>query len=122
MQIMTITTFVYQIMPTNIKCFNSQKSDNKVLTNVTDYHAFLQKMKLKAPSFSDSRNVKHKVSIVFRIGSFNDPDSKAYGANMGPIWGRQDPDGPHVGPMNFAIWGCTHVIGEILALRKSYCI
>ena len=23
---------------------------------------------------------------------------------MGPIWGRQDPDGPHVGPMNFAIW------------------
>ena len=22
---------------------------------------------------------------------------------MGPIWGRQDPDGPHVDPMNFAI-------------------
>ena len=22
---------------------------------------------------------------------------------MGPIWGRQDPGGPHVGPMNFAI-------------------
>ena len=32
------------------------------------------------------------------------PDSKVYGANMGPIWGRQDPGGPHVGPMNFAIW------------------
>ena len=32
------------------------------------------------------------------------PDSKVYGANMGPIWGLQDPDGPHVGPMNFAIW------------------
>ena len=32
------------------------------------------------------------------------PDSKVHGANMGPIWGRQDPDGPHVGPMNFAIW------------------
>ena len=26
------------------------------------------------------------------------------GANMGPIWNRQDPGGPHVGPMNFAIW------------------
>ena len=25
---------------------------------------------------------------------------------MGPIWGRQDPGGPHVGPMNFAIWEC----------------
>ena len=32
------------------------------------------------------------------------PESKVHGTNMGPIWGRQDPDGPHVGPMNFAIW------------------
>ena len=23
---------------------------------------------------------------------------------MGPIWGRQDPGGPRVGPMNLAIW------------------
>ena len=23
---------------------------------------------------------------------------------MGPIWGRQDPGGPHAGPINFAIW------------------
>ena len=32
------------------------------------------------------------------------PDSKVHGANMGPVWGRQDPGGSHVGPMNFAIW------------------
>ena len=39
------------------------------------------------------------------IGSDNGfPDGKFHGANMGPIWGRQDPGGPHVGPMNFAIW------------------
>ena len=31
-------------------------------------------------------------------------DSKVHGANMGPISGRQDPGGPHVGPINFAIW------------------
>ena len=31
------------------------------------------------------------------------PDSKVGGANMGPIWGRQDPGGPHVGAMNFTI-------------------
>ena len=31
-------------------------------------------------------------------------DNKVHGANMGPIWGRQDPGGPHVGPMNLAIW------------------
>ena len=32
------------------------------------------------------------------------PDDKVYGANVGPTWGQQDPGGPHVGPMNFAIW------------------
>ena len=32
------------------------------------------------------------------------PDSKVHVANMVPIWGRQVPGGPHVGPMNFAIW------------------
>ena len=31
------------------------------------------------------------------------PDSKVHGANMRPIWGRLDPGGPHVGPMNLAI-------------------
>ena len=36
------------------------------------------------------------------------PDSKVHGANMGPIWGRQDPDEPHVGPMNFVI--CVHFV------------
>ena len=34
----------------------------------------------------------------------NTPDSKVHGANMGPIWGREDPGGPHVSPMNYAIW------------------
>ena len=28
------------------------------------------------------------------------PDSKVHEAYMGPTWGRQDPGGPHVGPMN----------------------
>ena len=32
------------------------------------------------------------------------PYIKAHGANMGVIWGRQDPGGPHVGLKNFAIW------------------
>ena len=37
-----------------------------------------------------------------------DPDSKVRGVNMGPIWSRQDPGGPHVGPMYFAIWAAFH--------------
>ena len=35
---------------------------------------------------------------------YNQTDSKVHGASMGPIWGRQGPGGPHIGPMNFAIW------------------
>ena len=34
-------------------------------------------------------------------------DSKFHGANTGPTWGRQDPGGPHVGPMNLANWVLT---------------
>ena len=45
--------------------------------------------------------------------SVNIPDSKVHGANMGPIWGRQDSVGPHVGPMNLAIWD-----GKGLATKK----
>ena len=36
------------------------------------------------------------------------PDSNVHGASMGPIWGRQDPGGPHVGAMNFAIWDVNY--------------
>ena len=35
--------------------------------------------------------------ILFKLGY---PDSKVHGANMG----RQDPGGPHVDPIHFAIW------------------
>ena len=37
------------------------------------------------------------------------PHSKAHGANTGPKWGRQDPGGPPIGPMNFAIWDCLQL-------------
>ena len=37
------------------------------------------------------------------------PDSKVYGSNMGPSWGRQDPGGPHGGPKNLAIWANVEI-------------
>ena len=46
------------------------------------------------------------------------PDSKVHGANMGPIWGRQDPGGPHVGPMNCAI--CGNIKKQSYVTRKEY--
>ena len=40
------------------------------------------------------------------------PDSKVHGANMGPIWGQQEPGRLHVGPMNFAIWDINHYLAS----------
>ena len=49
---------------------------------------------------------RRNMGVSIRPGCYHtDPDSEVYGANMGPTWGRQDPGGPHIGPMNFAIWG-----------------
>ena len=44
------------------------------------------------------------------------PDSKVHGANMGPIWGWQDPGGPHVGPMNFAFWDQATSLDKFTAI------
>ena len=49
------------------------------------------------------------------------PESKVHGANMGPIWGRQDPGGPHFAPMNFAVWDClTSDEMELFKFDKSF--
>ena len=42
--------------------------------------------------------------LIVNRGVHDTLDSKVYGANMGPSYGQQDPVGPHVGPMNLAIW------------------
>ena len=41
------------------------------------------------------------------LGGGNHTEKKVHAANMGPIWGRQGPGGPHVGHMNFAIWAAN---------------
>ena len=50
------------------------------------------------------------------IGYETVPDSKVHEAYMGPTWGRQDPGGPHVDPMNLAIRGsiCERVQSALL--------
>ena len=37
-------------------------------------------------------------SCCLQLSSITYPESKVHGANMGPIWGRQDPGGPYVCP------------------------
>ena len=54
---------------------------------------------------ADYPRSKQYLAFLVKCSSANDVlDSKVYGTDMGPIWGRQDTGGPHVGPMNFAIW------------------
>ena len=37
--------------------------------------------------------------------TYNGPDNKVHGANMGPTWVLSAPGGSHVGLTNLAIWG-----------------
>ena len=41
----------------------------------------------------------------------NVPDSKVHEANMRPIWADRNPGGPHVGPINCAIWDVVQING-----------
>ena len=56
--------------------------------------------------------IKITPSLIGWLQAYNQPfpDSKVHGANMGPIWRRQDTDGPHVGPINFTIWVMTQEV------------
>ena len=54
-------------------------------------------------------------SIAFHMSYVYIPDIKVHGTNVGPIWGRQDPGGPHFVPMNFVIWD------DMIILIKKVC-
>ena len=57
-------------------------------------------------------------SITTFIGDY--PNSKVHGANMGPIWVLWAPDGPHVGPMNLAIWVLLWMVSLIILSRYQH--
>ena len=48
------------------------------------------------------------------------PDSKVHVLNMGHTRGRQDPGGPHVGPMNLAIWVGTSAFISIISTSLKF--
>ena len=48
------------------------------------------------------------------------PDSKVNVVNMGPNWGRQDPGGPHVGPMNLTIRAYTGETAFLFSIIPQY--
>ena len=52
---------------------------------------------------SQSTCQTHTYRTWSRSSQISYPESKIYGANMGPTWVLSAPDGLHVGPMNLAI-------------------
>ena len=60
-------------------------------------------------SNDDPARARLLVSYHVTLKRHNIPDSKVHGANVEPIWGRQDPGGSHVGPMNLDLWHAGHI-------------
>ena len=61
------------------------------------------RLRIKTPYYQH-RNSHYKDKTVSRLVVFSMSRSSLIVRFMGPTRGRQDPDGSHVGPMNFAIW------------------
>ena len=74
----------------NSDCLYVTEAVNKLIQKFTADGEFLEFLGL----FSEAVNNKNTQYI---------PDSKVYGANMGPTWALSVPGGPHVGPINLAI-------------------
>ena len=72
-----------------------------------------------APYTHEYRLVKTAGVVPSSNGVQTVPDSKVYGANIGPTWGRQYPGGPHVGPMNLAIWGILNTSVPIVSSESK---
>ena len=106
--------------PITRKCFHLMTSSCFTQINVT---SLTRGWSYNCPSTSEVTLGNMDKSPWFIMKWYYHPDNKVHGANMGPIWGRQDPGGPHVGPMNFAIW--THQIKCNKSVRTFcgiYCI
>ena len=81
------------------------------ISNHQELHCLFSRLfRLTTKERAASLDSLHGRSVMekFKANLFNNvPDSKVHGANMGPIWGRQDPGGPHVGPWTLLSGTCT---------------
>ena len=85
-------------------------------------HAKRQTFFLFSFAWLPSSSLRCMPDLAVRIAIFCSisPNSKVHGASMGPTWGRQDPGGPHVGPMNLAIRVALSLL--IRVYRKLLCL
>ena len=71
---------------------------DSMITHVTGVYRLLHILFLLLQLIAAKHRGRYRVGHILYY-----PYSKVHGANMGPIWGRQDPGGPHVGLMHFAL-------------------
>ena len=90
--------FNYNEIPYTGKTFLYWNNPKIITRTSPQHHDVLNRRQLDCFTIFQDNNKE------ITYASHHCPESKVPGANMGPIWGRQDPDGPHVGPMNFVIW------------------
>ena len=57
------------------------------------------------------------VSCISHGATF--PDNNVHGANIGPIWGRQDPGEPYVGPKKLAIWDDIGLLLSLIITHRA---
>ena len=89
----------------NVSCIFSKASANEDRRYACN--AFSQQLK---PCSAPVCSPYHQTTI---------PENKVNGANMGLIWGRQEPGGPHVGPMKLAIRDFANIF-NLCILRQSF--
>ena len=79
--------------------------DHHVITHIIIFKVGLTHVSLKPHPFPLSMSANHLAPCFVRITTNIIPESKVHGANMGLIWGRQDPGGPR----ELCYLGCTVV-------------
>ena len=91
-----------------VKGYLMEKQDHPLVIHGESGSGKTSLMAMIAGSVPQWMNAQHPVVILRFLGEWThmeDADSKVHGANVAPTWGRQDPGGPHVCHVNFAICG-----------------
>ena len=95
--------FFENVVKTDTICSDFNVLPNQTMIKTTEQNEEDDKWKPQTES-TTLETIKHGPNAMSLSFLHTLPDSKVYGANMGPIWSRQDPGGSHVGTMNLAIW------------------
>ena len=84
-------------------------------------HRYETNGKFNKTFFDSTSQMQQKLYVTFIVHCrYKYSDSKAHGANMGPIWGRQEPGGPHVGPHELCYLGSLHRPGPRLNIKTVF--